>query len=84
VGKNSKHLQLRIEQGGLELKAIGWNLAERAAEKLTAGTVCSLAFYPSINEWNGRRDVQLEVRDFQVGEAGSSFEQNPSEPPAGA
>jgi single-stranded-DNA-specific exonuclease len=40
-------------------------MAERA-KKLTAGSVCSLAFAPSINEWNGRRDVQLEVRDFQI------------------
>jgi single-stranded-DNA-specific exonuclease len=69
VGKTAKHVQLRLEQGGAEVKAIGWNLADRAAKKLLVGTVCSLVFYPSINDWNGRREVQLEVKDFQVGEA---------------
>jgi hypothetical protein len=23
-------------------------------------------FHPSINEWNGRREVQLEIKDFHV------------------
>jgi single-stranded-DNA-specific exonuclease len=44
-------------------------MAERVAKSLVAGASCSLAFQPSINEWNGRREVQLEVRDFQVEEA---------------
>ena len=39
--------------------------AERG-KKLAAGTICSLAFHPSINEWNHRREVQLEVKDFQL------------------
>jgi single-stranded-DNA-specific exonuclease len=47
------------------LKAIAWNMAERC-KPLAAGTVCSLAFHPSVNEWNGRREVQLEVKDFQL------------------
>lgn len=67
VGERKNHLQFRVEQGGMSHKAIGWGLAERG-KKLAAGTVCSLAFQPSINEWNGRRMVQLEVRDFEIHE----------------
>ena len=26
----------------------------------------SVAFSPGINEWKGRREVQLEIKDFQV------------------
>jgi single-stranded-DNA-specific exonuclease len=51
------------------VKAIGWNMAERG-KALAANTVCSLAFHPAINEWNGRREVQLEVRDFRLDEVG--------------
>jgi len=29
--------------------------------------LCCLAFTPKINEWQGRRSVDLEVRDFQAG-----------------
>ena len=65
VGERKNHLQLRLAQGGVVCKAIAWNMAERAGA-LTAGTACSIAFLPSINEWNGRREVQLEVKDFQV------------------
>ncbi|HEX8200636.1 MAG TPA: single-stranded-DNA-specific exonuclease RecJ, partial [Isosphaeraceae bacterium] len=64
-GERKNHLQLRLSQGGLIFKAIGWNLAERG-KALAAGTPCSIAFLPSINEWNGRREVQLEIKDFQV------------------
>ena len=27
---------------------------------------CSIVFHPSINEWNGRREVQLELKDLVV------------------
>jgi single-stranded-DNA-specific exonuclease len=70
VGERKNHLQLHVSQGGPTVKAIGWNLAERG-KKLTPGTVCSLAYYPTINEWNGRREIQLEVRDFQIHETDS-------------
>ncbi|HEV3162471.1 MAG TPA: single-stranded-DNA-specific exonuclease RecJ [Isosphaeraceae bacterium] len=67
VGEKKNHVQLRVEQGGEVLRVIAWNMAERA-KKLTAGTLCSVAFHPAINEWNGRRDVQLELKDFQIQE----------------
>ena len=52
----------------MKAKAIAWNMAERG-KKLAPNTLCSVAFAPSINEWNGRREVQLEVKDFQLDEA---------------
>jgi len=70
VGERKNHLQLRVEQGGATHQAIAWNMAERG-KKLVQGTICDLAFQPSINEWNGRRSVQLEVKDFQIREVDS-------------
>jgi single-stranded-DNA-specific exonuclease len=66
VGVRKQHLQLRLKQGGHELKAIGWNLAEKGYS-LSAGSRCSVVFHPSINEWNNRRDVQMEIRDIVLG-----------------
>jgi single-stranded-DNA-specific exonuclease len=77
VGERKNHVQFRVAQGGAIVKAIGWSLAERA-KALTANTLCSLAFHPSINEWNGRREVQLEVKDFQVDEASDHGPGTPS------
>jgi single-stranded-DNA-specific exonuclease len=67
VGGQKQHLQVRFKQGGHELKAIGWNMAAKA-QVLTPGSRCSVVFHPSINEWNNRRDVQLEIRDVAPAE----------------
>ncbi len=40
-------------------------MAEKAKD-LSPNTTCSIVFHPSINEWNGRRDVQLELKDLVV------------------
>ena len=40
-------------------------MAPRSRE-LRPGTPCSVVFRPEINEWGGRRSVQLIVRDFRV------------------
>jgi single-stranded-DNA-specific exonuclease len=66
VGEHKNHLQLRLQDGGVVMKAIGWKLAERG-KVLSSGTRCAVVFHPSINEWNHRREVQLEIRDFRTG-----------------
>lgn len=77
VGERKNHLQIRLEQGGTVVKAIAWNMAERG-KALSANTLGSFAFHPSINEWNGRREVQLEIRDFQVDEASDHARPQPA------
>jgi len=89
VGSRENHLQIRFSQQETVVKAIGWNLAERF-QSLAPGDRCSIAFLPTINEWNGRREVQLELRDIQKADdpAGSRSPRLPepvhsgSEPPA--
>jgi single-stranded-DNA-specific exonuclease len=65
VGEHQNHLQLRLRQGDVIMKAIGWNLAEKG-QALAPGSTCSVVFHPSINEWNNRREVQLELKDFTI------------------
>jgi single-stranded-DNA-specific exonuclease len=65
VGERKNHVQLRFRHENAVVKAIAWNAAERF-KSLAPDTLCSVAFHPSINEWNNRRDVQLEIRDIQV------------------
>jgi single-stranded-DNA-specific exonuclease len=67
VGGGERHLSFRVRQGGRDLKAIAFGMGERAAELMSAeGKVC-LVFTPRINEWQGWRSVELEVRDLQAG-----------------
>jgi single-stranded-DNA-specific exonuclease len=65
MGQGGVHLQWKVGQGDITLRAVGWNMASRAKE-LQPGTKLAVLFRPNINEWNGRRDVQLDVRDFRV------------------
>ncbi len=65
VGDRKQHVQVRFAQGDVAFRAIAFNMAERG-KALKPGLLCSVAFHPSINEWNGRREVQLELRDFRV------------------
>jgi single-stranded-DNA-specific exonuclease len=67
VGAGERHLSFRVMQQGTTLKAIAWSMAERVEELMSAGGACCLAFTPKLNEWQGRRSVDLEVVDFQVG-----------------
>ena len=67
VGPKQNHLQIKFGQGDTAHKAIAWNMAERG-KILTPGRRCSIVFTPSINEWNGRREVQLELKDFRLAE----------------
>ena len=67
VGEGGNTVQLRFTQGSTTLKGIAFKMAERF-KTVKAGMYLSVAFNPSINEWNNRRDVQLEVRDFRVEE----------------
>ncbi len=77
VGEHKNHLQLRLKQGNTVLKAIGWNLAEKG-QALAAGSSCSVVFHPSINEWNQRREVQLELKDFTVDSALGVVDRRPA------
>jgi single-stranded-DNA-specific exonuclease len=67
VGQGERHLSFMVAQSGTKLKAIAFGMADRAEELMSADRACSLAFTPKINEWNGRRYVDLHVRDLQAG-----------------
>jgi single-stranded-DNA-specific exonuclease len=68
VGGGERHLSFKVRQGqGKEMKAIAFGMANRAQELMSAGGLCCLVFRPKLNEWQGWRNVDLEVRDFQPG-----------------
>jgi single-stranded-DNA-specific exonuclease len=67
VGGGERHLSFRVRQQGCELKAIAFGMADFEEELLSDSGRCCLVFTPKLNEWQGRRSVDLEVRDFQPG-----------------
>lgn len=64
VGQRGDHLQAVFQQDGINLKAIGFGLADRM-EDLKQHRRCRVAFEPLINEFNGRRTVEMRILDLQ-------------------
>ncbi len=61
MGANKQHVKLWVkDQNGTALEAVWWNGGNKS---LPVGQF-DLAFAPSINEFNGRRTVQLKVLDW--------------------
>ena len=65
VGKTGVHLQLWVKKGNKRLKCIAFNRAFMK-DRLTPGTRVELAAEPSINEFNGARSVELEIKDVRL------------------
>ena len=64
VGKTGDHLQLMVRQGDASMKCIAFNHGSML-DQLSTGTQIDLAVEPQINEYMGRRSVELEVKDLQ-------------------
>lgn len=64
VGSNRSHLQAEFRQDGVRIKAIGFGLV-RHLEDLKQHRRCRVAFEPIINEFNGRRSVEMQIIDLK-------------------
>jgi single-stranded-DNA-specific exonuclease len=67
VGAGATTLSFKVRQNGTLMKAVGFGMADRAEELMSAGGACCLAFVPKRNEWQGRVSVDLVVKDLQAG-----------------
>ncbi|MFC1652051.1 single-stranded-DNA-specific exonuclease RecJ [Patescibacteria group bacterium] len=70
LGANSDHLKLFLEDVNVTQKgqryfpAIGFGLVERFKD-LNIGDQIDLVFNLGVNEWNGKKDLQLEIVDLK-------------------
>ncbi len=64
VGRNGAHLQFTVRQQGTYRKAIAFGCGPQA-DALGQHREIQVAFEPLINEWNGRRKVDLRVIDWR-------------------
>ena len=67
VGVGERHLSFRVRQNSKELRCIAFSMADRVEDMMSQGGQCCLAFTPRINDWQGYRNVEIDVRDFQPG-----------------
>ena len=64
VGRG-RHLKMKLEARGISLDAI-WFSADAEETGLYPGCRVDVVFYPQINEFRGRRDLQLQIVDLRV------------------
>lgn len=71
VGNNGRHLKMELiifdagSESAKNFKAIGFGLGEWE-RKLKKGDLIDVVFEFIVDEWNGRRDLQLKVIDLKV------------------
>lgn len=68
MGADDKHLSLNLTQHGTQIRAVAFGKGEWAQELDHEEGVYDFAFKPSINEFRGRRSVQLKLIDFRPSE----------------
>ena len=68
VGKNGNVLQLQVRSGRAQAKCVMFDCddAPDCLRQLRRGATLDLVAEPSVNEWNGRRSVELMVKDLRV------------------
>jgi single-stranded-DNA-specific exonuclease len=65
---NGRHLSLRLDQHGARLRGVAFGGGDWAGELSTAQGPLSFAFRPVINNFNGRRSVELHISDWRAAE----------------
>lgn len=64
MGKDGKHLQLRLAKGNGSYRCVMWNGASMMPY-LFGGMLADVVFFPKVNTWQGRSNVQLEVKGIR-------------------
>ncbi len=64
VGAQQQHLQASFRSDGVTVKAIGFGMGSDI-ENLKQHRRCRVAFEPIINDYNGRRTVEMRIIDLQ-------------------
>jgi single-stranded-DNA-specific exonuclease len=66
VGNSGQHLQMRFEQHGVRMRAVAFGGGEWQDELAAVDGPLNVAFRPTINEFGGRRTVEMHIADWQA------------------
>ncbi|MEQ8791322.1 MAG: single-stranded-DNA-specific exonuclease RecJ [Pirellulaceae bacterium] len=66
MGEGARHLSLKVRQQNLNLRAVAFGKAEWAEEIEKAAAPLDIAYRPVINQFRGRRSVELHLVDWRV------------------
>ncbi len=70
LGKGDRHLAVQLEQHGVRFRGLAFNRPEWLAELAEPNGSLDVAFRPVINEFRGRRSVELHLDDWRTSQLG--------------
>jgi single-stranded-DNA-specific exonuclease len=62
---NGRHLSLKLLQHGVRMRGVAFGQGDWADELTDLSAPLAIAFRPTINDYNGRRSVELHVCDWR-------------------
>lgn len=65
MGKDNTHLKLQLIEKGAILPAVGFRMGE-IYPKLTSDKLIDVVYSIEQNEWQGKREIQLKLRNIKV------------------
>ncbi len=66
IGGGGRHLSLRVAQHGARMRAVYFGGGDDEEKLAAQSGPFSIAFRPVINEFNGRRNVELQLADWRA------------------
>jgi len=69
IGGGERHLALRLSQHGVAMRAVAFGGGEWADELSKISGPLAVAFRPFVNQFRGRRTVELQVSDWKPAES---------------
>ncbi len=69
IGGGERHLSLKVRQHGAVMRGVAFGGGEWAEALAAVDGPLSLAFRPVINEFKGRRTVEMQVVDWRVSDS---------------
>ena len=67
LGRDQNTLKFSVKQNKTPIESIGFNMAEHY-EKLIKNSPIDIAYVIGENDWNGRKYIQLELKDIKLSE----------------
>ncbi len=64
VGRDSSHLKMKLEQGGVSMDAIAFGFGD-IYPSLSPGIMIDVVFSLDMNVWNGISNLQLKIKDIK-------------------
>lgn len=69
MGRGEKHLSVTLQQNEIKIRAVAFNQGDWADSMQAHQGAFDIAYRPVLNEYNGRRNVEVQIVDWKAAES---------------